>query len=1170
MGTEKLLFLRVCQNNKFLHGIRWLSYSLIYSLLSLGVLLSIAVPAAATTPTNINTAYVSSTVITWTYELDSPATETPFLVISTMSDFSTWASSQSGTVSDITPRTTTYVGLIPNTTYYFKVKVSTESNANYSSDVSTPTRIETPTSIYIDELSTTTITIAAYASTFTNLSFSGSGINIAKNGAYEGWSVLIDTWTTKADMPTDRSAFAGAVVGGRIYAMGGWNGSSLMAENEEYDPATNTWITKAPMLTPRRYFTGTAAGGKIYTFGGLGPSTTNEEYDPAANAWVAKSSMPTARWILTSAQVGGKIYAIGGDVSTGIDSVATNEEYDPATDTWTTKASMPVPLADLASAVVGGKIYAIGGEDGDGPLAINLEYDPAINAWTTKASMPTDRWALTSAVVGGKIYAIGGHNAGGYITANEEYNPATNAWTARAPMPTARRYLISAAVGGRIYSIGGWNDNSLAATEEYSPGLSTRFTDLSINTQYTFTIKARNQHGVETGEISITSYTAVNPPVLAGTTFSDVHAASVTVTWDANNNPATAQYYLHASTSSIFNASGDLTFGWEANMVSTAATGLINNATYYFKIAARNSDQVETVYLNLGSTITDTSAPQNPGIDDVFTSSITASWSILSAPDKFILEASSTDFNGTGTIHSSSTLNTDVTALTVFEPALTPNTTYYLRAGFLWGDTTDYADTLSTYTHIETPVSIYIDELSTTSLTVSAYAPAFTNLHLSSSSINIAKDSAYTGWKVIADSWTAKASMLTARDKLTSAAVGGKIYVFGGDNSTALNTNEEYDPVADVWTTRAPMPTARYYAASAVVGDKIYVIAGHLGSNNAKNEEYDPVANQWTTRADMLTARSYLTACAAGGKVYAIGGHNGATAIKNEEYDPVTNQWTTRANMLTPRSYLTASAARGKVYAIGGTSSPSWQNEEYDPATNQWTSKANMPTGRGYLASTAAGGKIYVIGGWGGNYLGQNEVYDPAADTWTTQAFMPTGRDKLTGAAVGGKIYMIGGGNGTYMETIEEYNPGLSIGFTGLSPNTQYDFSVKARNQHGVETEEISISSYTAVNPPILAGTTFSDIYAASMTVTWDANNNPATAEYYLHASTSSIFNGANDLTFGWEANMVSTAATGLSSDTTYYFKVAARNSDSVETGYLNLGSTITGTFVPQNANITD
>ena len=60
------------------------------------------------------------------------------------------------------------------------------------------------------------------------------------------------------------------------------------------------------------------------------------------------------------------------------------------------------------------------------------------------------------------------------------------------------------------------------------------------------------------------------------------------------------------------------------------------------------------------------------------------------------------------------------------------------------------------------------------------------------------------------DTWTPLASMSTARRNNASAAVGGKLYVFGGrDASGPLSTAEVYDPASDSWASVSSLTSAR-------------------------------------------------------------------------------------------------------------------------------------------------------------------------------------------------------------------------------------------------------------------------------------------------------------------------------------------------------------------------
>ena len=69
-----------------------------------------------------------------------------------------------------------------------------------------------------------------------------------------------------------------------------------------------------------------------------------------------------------------------------------------------------------------------------------------------------------------------------------------------------------------------------------------------------------------------------------------------------------------------------------------------------------------------------------------------------------------------------------------------------------------------------------------------------------------------------ADAWTQLASMVTARKEHASAAVGGKLYVFGGmGTSGRLRTAEVYDPASDSWAQVTSLTAARCNLVAAAL-----------------------------------------------------------------------------------------------------------------------------------------------------------------------------------------------------------------------------------------------------------------------------------------------------------------------------------------------------------------
>ena len=60
-----------------------------------------------------------------------------------------------------------------------------------------------------------------------------------------------NAWTPLAPMSTARSLFAMAAVQGKLYAVGGYDGTSTLASAEAFDPQQNRWEAVAPMATGR-------------------------------------------------------------------------------------------------------------------------------------------------------------------------------------------------------------------------------------------------------------------------------------------------------------------------------------------------------------------------------------------------------------------------------------------------------------------------------------------------------------------------------------------------------------------------------------------------------------------------------------------------------------------------------------------------------------------------------------------------------------------------------------------------------------------------------------------------------------------------------------------------------------------------------------------------------
>lgn len=321
-----------------------------------------------------------------------------------------------------------------------------------------------------------------------------------------------ETWTRKANMPTQRSGFATCVVNGKIYAIGGniqGFGNLSISTVEMYDPETDTWQRKADIPTPRTNPSASVVDGKVYVIGGTDLKqfeihaivrgefkkferweakelSTVEMYDPATDTWSQKADMPTPRDTDTCV-VDGKIYAIGGTSFINITKnkpwrVNTVEVYDPATDTWSKARNMIHERSNPAISVVDGKIYVMGGggwppiPNRPGPLLSSIEmFNPRTNQWRERMEMFAPKSGHTASVINGKVYVMGGslivNETDVGLSTIEIYHPEIDRWTQEPEMPVAKFGHNAEVIKRKIYIINGsgHDDEPLPTVEVYEP-----------------------------------------------------------------------------------------------------------------------------------------------------------------------------------------------------------------------------------------------------------------------------------------------------------------------------------------------------------------------------------------------------------------------------------------------------------------------------------------------------------------------------------------------------------------------------------------------------------------------------------------------------------------------------------------------------------------------------
>lgn len=249
------------------------------------------------------------------------------------------------------------------------------------------------------------------------------------NTVYQ-YDTKLDKYTDKAVLPEARYRYASAVVGDKIYIIGGLTGDSATGMKKTtliYDINANSWSTGPNMATGRSDTCAAVVGSKIYVVAGYASGfealDSVEVLDTAAAspAWATAPKLPAKRGDITCASSGGKAYAIGGyyDPAGAWSNTAFHDtmfELTPGAAAWVEKAKMPSSRGDKAAVTMSdGSIIVVGGEtharEEQNQVAAHPveQYYPAHDTWVPKASIPTARFRFGAAQVDDIVYAMGGH-----------------------------------------------------------------------------------------------------------------------------------------------------------------------------------------------------------------------------------------------------------------------------------------------------------------------------------------------------------------------------------------------------------------------------------------------------------------------------------------------------------------------------------------------------------------------------------------------------------------------------------------------------------------------------------------------------------------------------------------------------------------------------------------
>jgi hypothetical protein len=223
--------------------------------------------------------------------------------------------------------------------------------------------------------------------------FGGQNLDYKALCELEVYDCLRDQWEYGASLKYPRRNCAAAELDGRIYAIGGFDGSKIVSSVEGFDARLKSWMLLEPLPNPRSSAMACAQGGKIWVLGGTSGTRerTVDVFDPRAARWESsKVEMLEVRSAGQAACCVNHVFALGG-TDNGQNIHSTMECMDADDTTFSLRQPMLEPRMDFAASVISDSIMVGGGQNG-GVLSTTEFYRPELDEWQAGPSMMIPRY----------------------------------------------------------------------------------------------------------------------------------------------------------------------------------------------------------------------------------------------------------------------------------------------------------------------------------------------------------------------------------------------------------------------------------------------------------------------------------------------------------------------------------------------------------------------------------------------------------------------------------------------------------------------------------------------------------------------------------------------------------------------------------------------------------
>jgi hypothetical protein len=271
-----------------------------------------------------------------------------------------------------------------------------------------------------------------------------------------------------------------------------------------------------------------------------------------------------------------------------------------------------------------------------------------------------------------------------------------------------------------------------------------------------------------------------------------------------------------------------------------------------------------------------------------------------------------------------------------------------------------------------------------------------------------------SGTRLSVPSWANFLRNMVERSRAGGAFVGATFYLIGGEiDDTVYGTNrahrvEIFKGPTVSWSpslTDMPIPVSNICGSVAAVGSKIYVFGGWTGAATRTNaiQVYDTQADTWAVHPTQLTRALYGCVAVAtknhgiflcGGSIQA--GMGGATTDECFYFDPSIGVLTPTTPMGTAQFLHSGDTVEDQVYVAAGYGTGTIF-QRFDLNLQTWTALPNLPNDRAGCGMTLAEDYCLFYGGDWNGYRNDCDAYHTLSNTFNPAlsaalGTMPTGK----------------------------------------------------------------------------------------------------------------------------------------------------------------------------------